>query len=91
MINIKDGVCRFEDCIEIPYYNYINEKTARYCPIHKLPEMIKIKTKNVCQYGNCITTPSYNYKSEKKGLYCVKHKLPEMINIKGCTWRNYLV
>jgi len=81
MINVKDPVCIFENCVKPAYYNYIGSKEKLYCNEHKLENMINVKSK-LCIYEGCKKQPLFNYKNEKEGAYCYEHKNLEMIDIK---------
>ena len=80
MINIKCHKCNHKDCKIQPIYNFENEKTPKYCSIHKLDKMINVKNKP-CQYENCKTIPVYNFENEKTPKFCSIHKLDGMINV----------
>ena len=42
MINIISKRCIYDTCTTIPIYNFPKEKTALYCNLHKLDNMIDI-------------------------------------------------
>ena len=69
--------CIHENCMKTPIYNISTEQIALYCNIHKLENMIDIKSKR-CIHANCITQPSCNLPTEKIALYCNLHKLENM-------------
>lgn len=69
--------CCFENCDLRPYYNTAGNP-ARYCFIHKTPEMINVNCKP-CAYEGCKKLPSFNYLGGPR-LYCGTHKLAGMVN-----------
>jgi len=76
----------------MPSYNLPTEKKPLYCSIHKLANMIDVKSKR-CIYKNCMSFPAYNFSTEKKPLYCNEHKLANMINViyKRCMQENCMI
>jgi len=81
MVNVVDSKCFEPGCNTRPIYNFSTEKVAKYCKIHKLQNMIDIKSK-LCIFIECKTRPIYNIPGESTGLYCFAHKLDGMINVK---------
>ena len=81
MINVKDYICIYENCINPSYYNYIGLKEKLYCNEHKLENMINVKSK-LCKHQGCSKQPLFNYKNEKEALYCFEHKEINMFDIK---------
>lgn len=43
MKNASSNLCFYGDCIKSPIYNYVGH-TAKYCILHKEPEMINVIT-----------------------------------------------
>ena len=78
MINVKHGRCIFNECLKIPYFNYLNSKKGLYCGDHKLENMINIKSPR-CK--SCDKIASYNLISLKTPEYCNEHKTEKMHDV----------
>jgi hypothetical protein len=85
--------CQHDGCNTRPNYNFQGQTKTLYCNVHKLPDMVDIKSKR-CQHDGCNTLPVYNYQGQTKAMYCNAHKLPDMVDIKhkrcqqdGCNTR----
>jgi hypothetical protein len=82
MINVTAKHCEFVECVSSPSFNIAGGK-AKFCKLHKSPEMIDVNNPR-CQYDDCKSiNPSFNIKGEKRGLFCSKHKTATMIDIIG--------
>jgi hypothetical protein len=88
MINVKNRICKIENCNKRPIYNFENEK-ALYCSEHKQENMINVVTIK-CNEKNCKTIAYFNYKDEKSGIYCSEHKQENMVDVKSkkCVYKN---
>jgi len=91
--NLTKKLCKDEDCIKEPTYNFPNETGAIYCTTHKQPGMIDKKHKK-CQYKSesgdgCLLHPSYGI-AGGKAMYCKSHGelFENMILIRNdtCKW-----
>jgi len=81
MVNVVDAKCIEPGCTTRPIFNYVTEKIAKYCKIHKLQDMFAIKNK-VCIFNGCKIRPIYNLPGKSLGIYCCAHKLDGMVNVK---------
>jgi hypothetical protein len=66
MVDVKNKVCIYEDCITIPAFNYKGPKNALYCSTHKLNEMVDVKNK-ACKTYLCSTRVTDKYQG-----YCLR-------------------
>jgi hypothetical protein len=73
--------CVEPTCNTEPSYNLEGEK-AKYCGIHKLENMVNVKSKR-CSQDNCNKQPIYNEEGETKALFCFNHKLENMIDVRN--------
>lgn len=69
-------LCRFEDCIKEPQYNFIGKGNGIYCSLHKLQNMEDVKHKK-CEYIDenhvrCKSIPTYGLEGGKP-KYCKPH------------------
>jgi hypothetical protein len=51
MINVTKKYCENSKCLFLPSFNYIGEKTPRFCSGHKLTGMISL-THDYCIFKN---------------------------------------
>ena len=65
--------CEHSECHTRASFGFEN-KYARFCKKHKLPNMENVKSKK-CEFDGCKTCPNFNYEGEIKALYCATHKL----------------
>jgi hypothetical protein len=82
IFKLSSSLCKENNCVRQPIYNYEGERRAFYCFEHKKENMINVKDKK-CIHPNCKIIPNYNYEGETNSLYCTEHKKENMINIKS--------
>jgi hypothetical protein len=56
MVNVTSKKCIYENCKTIPNYNFVGNKTAIYCNIHKLENMVDVKHIK-CIHIDCCKRP----------------------------------
>ena len=73
--NLTRKLCKEENCLKEPSFNYEGVSGKLYCATHKLPGMIRNDT-NKCIYTNndvkCTIIPTYGIQGEK-AKYCFEH------------------
>jgi hypothetical protein len=76
--NLTKKICKYEECLSEPNFNFHDVKGGVYCAKHKLDGMIDVKHKK-CEYQNdtdfkdgCKLLPSYGIRGQK-AKYCLAH------------------
>lgn len=75
MINLKNKICKEQDCLKQPSYGY---KNAEYCAEHKKENMIDVRNKR-CRESGCSKHPTFGNKEDRKKQYCAEHRKEGMI------------
>ena len=83
MANLDEPICKFNNCVEVAYYNYKNEQLRKYCSWHKFENMVNLQSYKECECGNPASFGDTNYvKRNIRDLgnksHCFKCKTDEM-------------
>ncbi len=64
MVNEVSKRCEFDGCDKRPTYAEKGAKIARFCCVHKDPNMVNVVSKR-CEYDGCDKQPAYAEKGAK--------------------------
>lgn len=85
MIDIIHGMCEKEDCYIRPTYSS-PDTLARFCRLHKLPDMVDVNNKKQCEHLDCNKRPNFGMVM-RFPTHCADHKDEKMMDVKSkkCT------
>ena len=81
MVNVKDIICRTEDCGKYAAFGVGGTKTAEYCRQHASDGMVIVRG-NMCGTDGCGKHPSFGVAGTKTAEYCRPHALGGMVNVR---------
>lgn len=79
MINVRQRLCRHDDCCLLPTYGYPNTKTGLYCRIHRPSGTVNIHNQLKCRNRCCHKRAIFSTVGQTKPTLCFEHKEAGMV------------
>jgi len=73
-VDIKsESLCQVDGCVKTALFNFGKETVAKFCPEHKLKNMVRLEKKRICQFPSCGQPAVFTYQGNQS-FYCSSHQ-----------------